>query len=281
MALLDTIYDVGFVIPTRGTRPAWLRGTLDSIRMQSGVTVRILIVTPNPEFIRSIAENCGAEILHSVTPGISAAVNEGWTQMPGLEYLAWLGDDDLLAPGALRLSIDALNKERTASATYGLVRYIDGEDKTLFVVRPGNLASKYLVWGKDLVPQPGAVFRATAVNKVGGLDNSLKYAMDFDLFIKLRSVGRLIFLPCEVAAFRLHLGSITGSNTSGVEAENVRSRAHSARVNHARKRLSPLQRVLDRVLYRVLRAPMGLTPQVNGMNYTEGPRANVVEPRND
>lgn len=258
---------VGMVIPTLGTRPDWLRGTLNSIVKQRGVDVDVVLVTPCPEDVRELAEENGATVLDSKTPGISAAVNEGWGKLVDSRYLAWLGDDDLLAPNSLERSVTALEENPSYSATYGRVRYIDAENRTLFVTHPGRVASAYLPWGKDLVPQPGSLFRRSAIDQVGGLDHSLRYAMDYDLFLRLRSVGRLVYLPIEVAAFRLHSGSITGSNKSKGEADEVRARAHSAQVNRRRRAIRPLVSILDRGLYKGLQRSSRVVPLVDGREY--------------
>lgn len=258
---------IGMVIPTLGTRPEWLRGTLISIFEQRGVDVEVVIVTPRPHEVRQIAAGTPAIVFASDTPGISAAVNEGWAELAHSPFLAWLGDDDLLAPGSLRASQDALIRNTAASGTYGCVRYIDAENATLFVARPGRIAGAYLPWGKDLVPQPGSLFRREAVEAVGGLDSSLRYAMDFDLFLKLRTVGPLLYLASEVAAFRLHPGSITGANRSSVEAEGVRARFHSARVNSIRRSLGPIQAFTDRALYKLSQRSSGVIPQTLGRDY--------------
>ncbi|WBM79376.1 glycosyltransferase [Cryobacterium breve] len=263
----NAMAQIGMVIPTLGTRPTWLRGTLDSIFGQIGVDIQVVIVTPRPDEVTKIAIGTPARVFASDTPGISAAVNEGWAELRDATYLAWLGDDDLLAPGSLQISQMALGRNDMASATYGNVRYIDAENETLFVTHPGRIARAYLPWGKDLVPQPGSLFRRTAIDAVGGLDTSLRYAMDFDIFLKLRTVGPLLYLPTEVAAFRLHPGSITGANRSSVEAEEVRARTHSARVNGLRRSLSPLQGVVDRALYKLSQRRGGVVPDLLGREY--------------
>jgi GT2 family glycosyltransferase len=258
---------IGIVIPTLGGRPDWLRGTLESIFTQEGVDIDVVIVTPRPEEVASAAEGTPALIFGSTTPGISAAVNEGWALLPEADYIAWLGDDDLLAPGSLKLSKRALDENPRATSTYGWVRYIDAEDETIFLAKPGRIASAYLPWGKDLVPQPGSLFRRAAVKEAGWLDTSLRFAMDFDLFLRLRVLGQLIYLPTEVAAFRLHPGSITGANRSYEEAEEVRSRAHTSRINRFRRVGSPLRQVVDRLLYKYNQRPGGAVPLRSGVAY--------------
>ncbi|WP_369292704.1 glycosyltransferase [Nocardioides oceani] len=243
---------IGIVVPTLGTRGHWLRQTLWSIRTQQGPhDVRLLIVCPDARSVSAAASEVDAEILESPRPGLSAAVNDGFKSLTSVDALAWLGDDDILAPGSFLASINALFASGVV-ATYGDVRYIDERGTTLFVTRPGRFASIYLPWGKDLVPQPGSLFRANAVNQVGLVDESLRWAMDFEYFLRLKRLGALRYIPQEVAAFRLHSTGIT-SNQTGFEAEEVRSKYHSPAMNRVRRIVAPAQRQADRVLYRALR----------------------------
>lgn len=245
---------VGIVVPTLGTRTEWLDGALATIVGQTGADVRVIVVTPNFAQVNAIAQRHGVEVLHSTTPGLSAAVNEGWGELSDCEFLTWLGDDDLLAPGGVAASLDYLYKHPKAVATYGNVRYMDASGRTIFVTRPRQLAAAYLTWGKDLVPQPGSLVRRSALGETGALDTSLRYAMDLDLFLKLKVVGKVAYLDREVAAFRLHAGSITGSNNSSHEASEVRARYLGRRQGTFSNRSQPLFRMLDRVLYRALRS---------------------------
>jgi hypothetical protein len=61
------------------------------------------------------------------------------------------------------------------------------------------------------VIHPAVMFRRTAFERVGGYDESLDAAQDFDLWLKLAEVGRLANLPDVVLHYRLHAGSVTCS----------------------------------------------------------------------
>ena len=260
---------IGIVVPTMGDRPEWLNQCLASIYFQAGVKPRLVLVSPEPSSVRALADQYDAESIADEGLGLSAAINAGWSRIGDTDALCWLGDDDLLAPDSLSRSAKTLRMHPRASATYGNVRYIDTRGETLFVARPGAFAARYLPWGKDLVPQPGSLFRADAVRAIGPLDERYRYAMDYDYFLRLRKWGELKYVGREVAAFRLHSHGIT-SNQSGDESEHVRQRVHGPAVNAIRLRLRPLQRMLDHALYRALRAKPGAVPQHNSRCYTCG-----------
>jgi GT2 family glycosyltransferase len=100
----------------------------------------------------------------------------------------------------------------------------------MFLIRPGRIAAWLMQYGADYLPQPGTLIRASAVHAAGYLDERLKYAMDLDLFLRLRRQGSFVCVAAELAAFRRHETSLTVSNPEpGVEASHVRSRYLSSK----------------------------------------------------
>jgi GT2 family glycosyltransferase len=138
----------------------------------------------------------------------------------------WLGDDDLLEPGSLARTVAALERDPTAVLAFGACRYIDGNGQELWISKAGPWAPRILKWGPDLIPQPGMLVRATAWNAVGGVDDSLKFAFDLDLLLKLKRVGTLVDVGTVVSSFRWHSESLTVSDRtmSLDESEAVKRR---------------------------------------------------------
>ena len=63
------------------------------------------------------------------------------------------------------------------------------------------------------VIQPSIFFRRDAYWAVGGLDESLHYAMDWDLLLKLSKIGKVVMIPHHLANIRCY--DETKSNTGG------------------------------------------------------------------
>lgn len=238
--------EVLVVVPTLGTRPAWLEEALRSISSQEGASPLIRIVCP-PNAVRS-DDLCidGVEIIESDSRGLSAAIAAGFEGYTG-EFVTWLGDDDRLQPGSLRDVIGVMRANPGASFAYGRTRYISADGRTIGVTRPGRLAARYLTFGKDFVPQPGSILRREAVEIAGGINLHLKNAMDLDLFIRLRKVGRSVYLPREVSCYRLHDSSITLTKGSEDEGESVRRQYLSKRMILLYPLWRPVTRVVDRI----------------------------------
>jgi GT2 family glycosyltransferase len=233
------------VIPTLGLRPELFSLTLQSILDQPAEPADIVVVLPaDASAVREMATAVGAQLLDD--PGsMSAAINAGFSLAgPQHLYANWIGDDDLLAPDALAAAAKALDADSTAVVAFGHCDYIDSDGGLLFTSKAGRLAPWLMTWGPDLVPQPGALFRLTAVRDVGLLDPSLRYAMDLDLLLRLRKRGRFVNTGKVLSSFRWHSSSTTVANRtpSLEEAEQVK-----------RRYLSPLQRRLAPVWERPVR----------------------------
>ena len=213
------------VVPTLGERLDYLAQTFDSLAAQDHPGLSVVVVGPaTASDARALAGRFGFAYADEQGRSLSDAINQGWATAEA-DVLAWIGDDDLLEPGAVSRATAALGADRSASMVYGRCRYIDGDGAEIFVARPGRFGAWFARYGKDFIPQPGSFQRATSVRAVGGVDPTLRFAMDLDLFLKLRTAGRLVYLPHVQASFRLHDASLTMSNPDpGVESEAVRRR---------------------------------------------------------
>ena len=229
------------VVPTLGERPETLGESLASVQAQQGVTTRLVVVVPDAaEDARRTAQEHGATVVSDPRRGLSAAVNAGIAARDGEEFYAWLGDDDLLTPGGLATLSAMLRQDPDAVVAYGACTYIDEQARIIGVSRAGSLAHRILWWGPDLVPQPASLTRLDALVSAGEYDESLRFAMDLDMFLRLKRRGTFVATRREVAAFRWHADSLTVSNRSLslAESEKVKRR-------HLPERVRPLAAAWD------------------------------------
>lgn len=222
-----TLPTVLVVVPTLGERVETLEESLASVRAQRGVDVHLVVVIPEAATrAREIAQRHGATLVPDPRRGLSAAVNAGVAARRGEEYYAWLGDDDLLAPDGLATLSALLRATSGAVVAYGACTYIDDRGRAVTVSRAGDLGARILNWGPDLVPQPASLTRVDALLAAGEYDESLRFAMDLDMFLRLKRAGRFVSTRREVAAFRWHADSLTVANRgpSLAESEKVKRR---------------------------------------------------------
>ncbi len=229
---------VGIVVPTLGRRPEYLEQCLRSIRFAGDAY--ILIVSP-PSF--DVSELLRAGLIDAQVndpgTGLSEAINLGIKSLPAdIEFVNWLGDDDLLAQNSIEASKNTLQADQRAVMVYGACEYIDADGNPLWTNTSGQWAVPLLRFGPDLIPQPGALFRRDAFEKVGGLSSDFNWAFDFDLFIKLSKQGRLVFLNRRLSSFRWHPESLSVEYRKKSVAEA--SRVRKAHLPPALRILSPL-----------------------------------------
>lgn len=234
---------VGVVVPTLGARPHYLRESLRSIRAAGSCF--IVVVRPKDTSLGSDVESTIDHVVDDPGVGLAAAINSGIGALPrSVLYATWLGDDDRLTPGSLATTLSEI-EETSAVAVFGQCRYIDAEGTEVWLNRSGRWAPSLMLFGPQLVPQPGSLFRRSAFEAIGGLNEDLKWAFDLDMFLKLKKQpGGLRFINAPLAEFRWHPDSLTVGSRRGsvIEASQVRQR-HLPGPLHSMSRLwEPLLR---------------------------------------
>lgn len=216
---------VGIVVPTLGKRPDYLEQCLRSIRLAGDVHITLVA----PSYLDTSNLKSASLIDSAVLDeggGLAAAINQGIFSLPAsVEYLNWLGDDDVLKSDSLRASTEILDKANDVVMTFGSCEYIDHQGDVVWVNRSGQWAVPLLRFGPDLIPQPGALFRRVAFEAVGGLNSDFGWAFDFDLFIRFSKLGKLRFINQRLAQFRWHPESLSVEHrrNSVTEASKVRT----------------------------------------------------------
>jgi GT2 family glycosyltransferase len=227
--------DVLMIVPTRGERDALLDISLQSLAAQT-VPPRIVVITgSDPEdIIERWGGLPGLSVIRERGRGLSEAINQAWHEDGwSSEFTSWLGDDDALPPWSIEEAVAVLDARPRAVAVHGPCAVIDDAGKPVGVYRNGWWASLLAGYGINLIAQPGALFRTSAVREVGGLDPSLRLAMDVDLFVRLRKQGAITQTRRQLGVFREHPDSLSTSQATAARRESRASitRAHRRRAD--------------------------------------------------
>jgi glycosyltransferase involved in cell wall biosynthesis len=143
--------------------------------------------------------------------GQSHAINKGFRRARG-QILAWLNSDDIYLPQAVSTAVNHLVAHPDCAMVYGEGYLIDETGRVTGrfpATRPFDLWQ--LVYVSDFILQQTAFFRPEAVEAVGGLDESLHWGMDWDLFIRIGKRFRVDNLPDYMASLREYRTSKTAS----------------------------------------------------------------------
>ena len=141
--------------------------------------------------------------------GQTEALMKGFRMAQG-GVLAWLNSDDTYLPGALQAAADFLRDHPDTGLVYGDTYYSDAAGAII-----GNYKTDDFDLGKlasaNIICQPAAFFRKGAFEAVGGLDETLDFVMDYDLWIRIGRRFSCHHIHQMIATYRLHDASKTMS----------------------------------------------------------------------
>jgi len=148
--------------------------------------------------------------------GQADAVVRGFAHTNG-EIMAYLNSDDVLAPGALDFAARFFAAHPEVDAVYSHRVFIDESNiVTRYWILPPHHTWMMQRW--DYIPQETCFWRRRIYEKVGGIDPSFQFALDYDLFVRFMEQGRMERANRFLGAFREHSSSKT-VNQEGAHPE--------------------------------------------------------------
>ena len=212
---------VSVVIPTRNRWKLLRDHALDSALAQVDVTVEVIVVDDastdeTAERLATFRDDRVRVIRHEARKNRSRARNAGLAAARG-EWIAFLDDDDLWAPGMLRAQLETAQRERASLVCGALVLV----DDTLNVIErvqapdPRHLARSLL--RSSVIHCPAAVtVRTDLVREAGGFDERLNEIEDWDLWIRIAAETRAAACKEVLVAYLVHSQNTNVSNDSRV-----------------------------------------------------------------
>jgi glycosyltransferase involved in cell wall biosynthesis len=135
--------------------------------------------------------------------GQTDAINKGFAQASG-EVLAWLNSDDTYLPGAISEVVAFLRDHPEVGMVYGDANLVDENGQVLGRFPARQTDYRQLRRGSVHIPQQASFFRAELWRRVGPLDPTFYFAMDYDLWVRLAKITPLRYHSRLWANFRLH-----------------------------------------------------------------------------
>jgi hypothetical protein len=231
---------VSIVTPSfNGAR--FLREAMESVLSQDYPHIEHLVVDGGSSdgtlaILESYDESHGGRLRWISEPdrGQSHALNKGFG-MAGGEIVAWLNTDDLLLPGAVSAAVEAFQREPQLGMVYGegLILNEAGGVRCRFpYTEPFDLWRLIHIW--DSILQQSVFLRKHALDSVGGVNESLHWGLDWDLFIRVAKRFPVRRLDAELGAIREH--GVTKTATGGFQRWRELSRIST---RHARRWCTP------------------------------------------
>ncbi len=185
----------------------FLEETIRSVLSQDYPSLEYIIVdggsTDNSlEIIQSYASKL-AWWVSERDKGHADALNKGFAHASG-EILAWLNSDDTYRPGAIREAVDYLQAHPGISMVYSDANLIDEQGKNIGRFPARQTSYDRMLGGAVNIPQATTFFWTRLWKQVEPLDLSLRYAFDYDLWVRLAKIAPVAYVPHTWANFRLH-----------------------------------------------------------------------------
>jgi glycosyltransferase involved in cell wall biosynthesis len=156
--------------------------------------------------------------------GPAQALNTAISMCSG-DIIGWLNSDDLYATDAIAKAVTHFDKNPNHQMLYGLAQHVDAAGYPLgaYPTKPPSTNIDEFANG-SFICQPTVFMRKAALDLIGPLDESLKTAFDFDLWLHFfkRFPGQIGLIRRIQASSRLHEACLTQRQRQTVALEGMR-----------------------------------------------------------
>ena len=193
---------------------------LEYIVVDGGSTDKTLDIVRRYEACTDFSQRISL-VISEPDQGMYDAIAKGFERASG-EIFCYLNADDLLEAGGLN-SVGRFFSERPdAGAIFHDDTILIAGWKFPNVCQPQRVRTSNLLNGHILF-QDGVFFRRETYEAVGGLRRNLRYAGDYDLWLRMSARTRFIKRPGHVSCFRIRSGQLS-ENMSPYKREMELSR---------------------------------------------------------
>lgn len=132
----------------------------------------------------------------------SEALNKGFAAATG-EISAWLNSDDTYLPGTLSTIAQEFQRDYKADIVFGNTMFINEADQVIGDLKLTKFNLNSYIYKAFGVHQPATFWRTKVLQELGGIDESIIFCMDTDLFLRMaRAKKRFVFINQYLACFR-------------------------------------------------------------------------------
>ena len=208
-ATAEQLPQIGIVTPSF-QQAAFLPATIASVLGQENVRIAYAVqdggsTDGSADIIRAHA----AQLAHwesAPDSGQADAILRGFSRLSlaADDVMMFLNSDDTLMSGAVHFVADYFARHPEVDVVYGHRVLIDRQGREVgrwFTPRVACADLRFY----DLIPQETLFWRRRVWDRVGGIDRSYRFALDWDLLLRFRTAGaRFARLPWFLGCFRLH-----------------------------------------------------------------------------
>jgi glycosyltransferase involved in cell wall biosynthesis len=183
---------VSFIIPVYNVESDILLKSLKSVSRQSHKSFEAIIVDDSTDYFCSkiCSDFCsGDDRFKYIKPthrlGLVKALNFG-ISLAKYDLIARFDSDDICVDNRIELQLDFLKKNKHIDILGGFIEVIDRFDQKMFLRKypcSHNEISKS-IHIECPIAHPSVIIKKTVFDRVGGYDESFKFAEDIDLWLR-------------------------------------------------------------------------------------------------
>jgi glycosyltransferase involved in cell wall biosynthesis len=239
MELTDRTPSVTVLMPVYNNE-RHLKPAVASILEQSHADFEFIIINDgsidgSSEILHDFAEkDSRIRLYERPNTGYCRALNEGLGYARG-EFIARMDADDIAVPDRFGRQVAYLRDHPECVALGGRVLLIDDDDDPIREMcheqTHEEIDAAHMEGKGGTIIHPAMMARRSAIEAIGGYDESFHFAEDLDFFLRLAEYGRVANLPEVVLHYRQHLSSIgySKSETQQRSAVDVLRAAYKRR----------------------------------------------------
>jgi glycosyltransferase involved in cell wall biosynthesis len=255
---------ISVVIPAYNAEKTILE-TIESVLNQTFSDLELIVIndgsTDSTLNIVSSIKDPRLKVYSYPNAGVAVSRNRGTAQTCG-EFISFIDADDLWTPDKLEAQLKALQANPQAAVAYSWVDYITASGEFF---RPGNYitingnAYQELLIHCVLENGSNPLIRKQALTEVGGFEQELSLAEDWDMWLRLAARYNFVAVPSPQILYRMSAQSAS-TNILKMEAACLKCivKAYNqapASLQHLKKKtLATLYRYLS---FKALEAPSG------------------------
>jgi glycosyltransferase involved in cell wall biosynthesis len=147
------------------------------------------------------------KIIRQNNSGEPSAVNKGLEESSGKYILILSADDPLFTNKIFKGVEEYFNQNHEVVAWYPNWRKIDDLGNLIEEIVPLEFTLERVLGFGMCLPGPGTIFRANAAQQIYGRSTQIRFASDFEFWLRLSQVGKIVHRNQLVAQWRQHGGS--------------------------------------------------------------------------
>ena len=191
---------VSVIIPAYNAEKTIL-ATLESVQKQTLLDIELIVIddgsTDRTVDLANTLQDSRLKVFSYQNGGVSVARNRGIQHAIG-DFISFIDADDLWMPDKLQLQLEALQRNSEAGVAYSWTTFVDEKGTVLYAQEPvfheGNVYPQLLV-ENFILNGSNVLIRRRLVESVGEFYVPLKYAEDWDFYIRLAALCTFVLVP--------------------------------------------------------------------------------------